>query len=101
MKKKEKLINDIKSIIFNYGGFSISDVEYENSPVISIDGKINKIAESFDISGAYVTTYINEIEISEDYYFYEDLSTNILVDILSICKSFCTDCEKTMKRCKS
>ena len=101
MRTKLKLINDIKKIIAEHGSFNMRDVQNEESPIISIIGRTNEVADSFDVSGVSTTIYVDETETDNDYHFYEDLSSEVLESILEVCESYKTDNEKTMERCQS
>jgi phosphoribosylaminoimidazole (AIR) synthetase len=98
---KEKLINDIKRIVAEQGEFNINDVANEESPIISIIGKTNEVADTFNVSGVGTTIYVDETEIDNDFHIYEDLTEDVLEDILAVCESYETDNEKAFKRSQS
>jgi hypothetical protein len=86
--KKEKLIQQIKSIIDEYGSFTIDEIEeYEINNCIGMLGDYTALAEY--IEDDVVTIYIyNPQGVSIDSYdsTYEDLSVQNLTDLLTICK---------------
>ncbi len=98
---KEKLINDIKRIVAEQGSFNYSDVEGETALIISTVGKTNEIIDSFDVSGVSTNLFVDGHEIDNDYHFYEDLTEDVLEDILAVCESYETGNEKTFKRSQS
>jgi hypothetical protein len=97
--QKRTIIKRIKSIISEYGSFSVAEVEGESSPLINSMGKDSYVlAERFDSSVTGVT-YVHETETDENKYEYEDLSKDTLEEILYLAELYETDQEKTIKRC--
>ena len=100
--KKEKIIQEIKSIIEEWGAFSPSEVDGEEAPIVKTLGKNNsQLAEHFSIDGVKVVTYVHETETDENEVDYKDLSKDVLEEILRIAENYKVDFEKTMNRCKN
>ena len=88
MNKEEK-ITIIKSIIRDFGTFSIADVEAESRPCINSLGKdTHQLAETFYENKVETTTYIHESEVDTDYIPYEDLEPHIIEEILTLSQSW-------------
>lgn len=101
LTKKESLIKKIKTLIEEWGSFNISEVEHEGSPVVKRMGKdSSQCIDSFDKNGVGTTIYVHEIETETEDIDYEDLSVEILEDVLRIVELYEVDMQKTMDRCK-
>jgi len=100
--QKRTIIKRIKTIIENYGSFSVADVEGESSPLINSMGKDNVIlAERFTKDDVEGVTYVHETVVGYCDYAYEDLSKDTLSDILVLAELYEVDQEKTLKRCSN
>jgi hypothetical protein len=87
--KKEKLIAEIKKIIAKYGSFSTYDVEAISSPCVEEIGDDGyKLAESFNAESVDVVTYIDDEERNAEITPYEDLTVEVLKEILLMAKKW-------------
>ena len=101
-KHKQETIKTIKQIISDWGG-SITDAEMEltSSPIINQVSKDHfSLAESFHLDYVGVTTYVHEIVTDETDMSYEDLSEDILEEILESLKTYDEYMLKTMDKCR-
>ena len=97
--QKRTIIKRIKTIIENYGSFSIADVEGESSPLINSMGKDNVIlAERFTKDDVEGVTYVHETVVEYNNFDYEELSKDTLLEILELAELYEVDQEKTIKR---
>ena len=84
MNKEEK-ISIIKSIIRDFGTFTIADVEADSSPCLNSLGKdTHQLAETFYEHKVEAITYVHESEVDTDYITYEDLEPHIIEEILAL-----------------
>ena len=103
MKKKEKIsalykesvISKIKEIINKYGLFSIREVQNDCYPSIETKGNLSHLVETYHSNYVGVIIY-NESDVALDGYtlFYEELETDVLEDILDLCKKWKEICEE-------
>tara|TARA_R110000868_G_scaffold263878_1_gene522491 strand:- start:141 stop:455 length:315 start_codon:yes stop_codon:yes gene_type:complete len=100
--KKQTLIKKIKTIIDNYGAFSIGEVDGAEGICVNEMGNLVALAEGFNSKTIEVSVYdgdsfssdsINDYELA-----YEDLSKEILEAIYFVADLYETEQEKTMKR---
>lgn len=102
MSLKTKTIERIKSIIKDFGSFSVSDVEAEGSPVITTAGKnVCVLAEQFSLNSVKAVTYVHETETDSENIAYEDLSEDTLADIELLAENYEADQLRTEKRCSN
>lgn len=88
-KAKANLIKKIKYIIKNYGAFTPSEVGADSSPVIASLGKdTHQLAEVFYLHKVEAIIYVHENETSTNFIPYEDLSTDVLKEILELTKVY-------------
>jgi len=101
--QKRTIIKRIKTIIENYGSFDVAEVQADCSPCVTAPGNHTHLAEGFNLNGVTVNVYapngfsgdpIDDYELN-----YEELSKDILEEILFLADLFETDQEKTIKRC--
>ena len=96
---KEKTIKRIKEIINEYGSVSTGELELDSSPMVnSIGGKIFQLVEYFRLNTVSTTVYHDDIELFDIDVNYNDLSKDVLDEILDILVDYETDMEKTYKR---
>lgn len=97
--QKRTIIKRIKTIIENYGSFTTGDVSAESSPCIATLGGCTQLLESFSLHKATAITYdrIDE-EIDENYIPYENLSKDILEEILILAEQYEAEEIQTLKR---
>jgi hypothetical protein len=100
--QKRTIIKRIKSIIENYGTFSIGEVDGANGICVNEMGNFVVFAEYFNGTTIEVNVYdpnsfssdpIDEYELT-----YEELSKETLEEILFVAELYETDQEKTLKR---
>ena len=98
---KEKIIKKIKDIITNYGSFSPYEVSQDN-PVIKTIGKDhNQVAEKFNLHTVDAISYVNELEVDENEIYYEDLTLELLEEILNIAVDYKVGFDKTMDKSRN
>jgi hypothetical protein len=86
---KAKLIATIKKIIAKYGNFTTSDVEAISSPCVEEIGDYGyKLAESFNAESVDVVTYIDDEQCNGEITPYEDLTVEVLKEILLMAKQW-------------
>jgi hypothetical protein len=97
MEKKE-IINHIQKIIVEFGEFTTADVEANGSPVIQSLGNTHLLAEQFGEHKVTAVLYVNDTETDEDYISYEDLSEDVLQEILLLAEIWEAEELQTEKR---
>ena len=88
---KKDLIESIKDIISEFGGFGIGEVEADCSPNVPYQkGNLCHLIEYFDAEKVDVEVYVSNQENSIDSYslFYYELDTETLEQILEHCKTW-------------
>ena len=96
--QKRTIIKNIKKIIDNYGSFNVGELESESSPIVESLGNTFVLAEGFDINNATLVTYVNDIEVDENYVCYTALEKDVLAEILFLAEMYEADQQKTLKR---
>lgn len=97
--QKRTLIKNINKIIVKFGSFTTADVEADSSPCIASLGKdTHQLAEAFGEHKVTAITYIHETEVDEDYISYQDLSKDVLLEILRLAEDWEAECLQTEKR---
>jgi len=100
--QKKTIIKRIKSIIENYGTFNIGEVDGADGICVSEMGNLVALAECFNSTDIAVNIYdptgfssdaIDDYELT-----YEELSKEVLEEILTIAELYEVDQEKTLKR---
>ena len=91
--KKQEVIKGIKEVLVNWGEFTIGDVDGEDtSPCIASRGNLVDLAEYFNDTSVGVEVYVPNGFSSDsiDSYDldYEDLSLDILEEILMIAERY-------------
>ena len=99
---KEEKITRIKEIIKEWSpeGVSTMELEAQTSPCISQIGQTCQLVEHFFLDYVSVFTYVGSRETSEDELTYEQLSEEVIDEILDLLEDYDTDCYKTMQRCE-
>ena len=96
------IIKSIKKIIGNYGGFSIKEVEGVESICVNNMGNLVALAEYFDNTGIEANVYepssFSSDEIDSYELTYEELSKDILEEILFLAEMYEAEQQKTLKR---
>ena len=96
---KEALIKRIKDILKFYGCFNISELEhYDNSPCVNSMGSVVALADYFtedyvEIS-IYQTSSFSSDPIEDYEEQYENLSEDVLKEILVLCEQWEKQSEK-------
>lgn len=102
MKKKEKLIEKIRTIIKEWGSFDTSDVQATSSPVYNTMGKDSSaLIERFNLDDVDIVMYVHETETGEDSVEYDKLDTDTLEEILELAKEYKEIMKNTMDKCKN
>lgn len=97
--KKERLIERIKTIIEQDGSFTTADVMAQTSPVVKTIGKNScMLAERFGRNGVDCDIYVHETKTESDTIEWEDMTVDVLEEILSLAEEWSVICYKTMKR---
>jgi hypothetical protein len=103
--QKKKIIKRIKSIIENYGTFNIGEVYGADGICVNEMGNLVALVEYFNGTTVevevYETSSFSSDSISSYELTYEELSKEILEEILFVAELYETDQEKTLKRCAS
>lgn len=101
---KTQKISRIKEIIREWGGTTTAELEADSSPCISSSGtnkmNVSTLVEGFYQNDVNIVTYNNETEIADDTIPYEDLTEDVIDEILDLLEDYDTDNSKTMKRCE-
>jgi len=87
---KKVMIEKIDAIISEYGIFTTAEIGAEASPCINSMGGVVQLAERFDGSGVTAITYETRYdnEIGEEDIPYEDLSGEVLKEILVLAREW-------------
>lgn len=102
--QKKSIIKRIKNIIENYGAFGVGEVEQDGisySPCVNEMGNLVALAEYFsdDVEvSIYDPTGFSSDPIDTYNVSYEELSKEVLEEILTIAELYEVDQEKTLKR---
>jgi len=103
--QKRTIIKRIKTIIENYGSFSIGEVDNADGVLINEMGHLIGIAEYFNGTTIEVNIYDSNSFSSDAIDSYEENYYNLpkatLEEILSVAELYEVDQEKTIKRCAS
>ena len=99
MNKKEK-IERIHQIMDEWGSTTSGELELESSPCINSIGNgknnVSQLVEYFYRNYVTTITYHDEHELGENDIFYEDLSDDILDEILNILEEYDVSMTKLM-----
>ena len=100
--QKKTIIKRIKSIIENYGTFSIGEVDSANSILVNEMGNLVAVGEYFNSTTVEISVYnassFSSDEIDSYELTYEELPKEVLEEILFAAEIYETDQEKTLKR---
>ena len=93
--EKEQIIEEIKKIIAEVGGFGIGEVEEDGisySPCVNEMGNFVALAEYFNGTGVEVNVYdpssFSSDPIDDYTLTYEELDKNALEEILALCEQY-------------
>lgn len=99
--KKQIVIEKIKTIIKEWGSFNTAEVEADCSPCVNNIGRFTALAERFG-DDVEVVVYNEDGNEMDSYSLeYEELTIDILNEILILADNYDADMYKTMKRCES
>jgi len=102
--KKQELIERIKSIINEWGSFSVGEVEADCSPCVNSMGRLVALAEHFNAENVGIEVYEPtsfSSDSQESYTMtYEELEVEVLEEILILAEEYEAISYKTEKRCK-
>jgi hypothetical protein len=100
--EKQEIINKIRSIVVNYGSFSIGEVDGVNGICVNEMGRFIALAEYFNSTTIEVKVYdpssFSSDEVDSYELTYDELSIEVLEEILFTADLYETDQEKTLKR---
>ncbi len=99
--EKKLIIESINAIIREHGSFTKDDLNITEPPVINCGNGMIELPRIYEENGCHTSIYVGAEVSDYSYEFYEDLSENILEEILLISQSWEVDCLKAEKRCKS
>lgn len=101
MKRNEK-ISRIKSIVSEWGSFSINEVDGEECPILNKQNKDSEVMiEQINYDAVQCTEYVHGQEVNEYGVGYFDLSDEKLDEVFRITEQYETEQEKTWKRCQN
>ena len=90
--QKEEIVQQIKEIIAEFGGFGTGEVEVDCSPCVGSLGNYVGLAEEFNLNGVEVNVYMPSGFSSDpvdDYELtYEELEKDVLEEILALCEQY-------------
>ena len=103
--EKKAVIEKIKSVILDYGSFSLYEVDGAEGVSVNSMGNLVAVAEEFNANTIGVNVYDTSSSNSNEIDFYEmnydELSESTLEDILFIVELYEADQSKTIKRCSN
>lgn len=96
-------IGKIKKIITEWGSTSCCELELDHSPSINSmsGGNIAELIEQFYVDGVESVVYNDDVEINYNNYNYDELSDDILDEVLEIMEDYDTAQVKLHNSCKS
>jgi hypothetical protein len=93
--EKEQIIEEIKKIIVEVGGFGIGEVEEDGisySPCVNEMGNFVALAEEFNLNEVEVNVYdpnsFSSDPIDDYTLTYEELDKDVLEEILALCEQY-------------
>lgn len=100
--KRNEMISKIKSIVNEWGVFSINEVDGEECPILSKQNKNSEVLiEKVGTYSVQCTEYVHGKEVDEYDVDYIELTDEQLTDVFRIAEQYETEQEKTWKRCQS
>lgn len=97
---KQEIINKIQEVLVRWGEFTVAEVEHDSTPIFNSIGKTQQLIEGINNQTVSVTTYVNDIDTSEEEIFYSDLSLELLEEILIIAEDYDTQEQKVFDSCR-
>ena len=97
---RESMIEQIKRILNKVGSFSMAydAINGENSVIVSQVGDTTCEIFSFNDGSVDCDIYVNDIETNNVNYLYEELSDDVLAEVLYLVEIVEVDQDKTYKR---
>ena len=98
--ERESMLTEIKRIVNKVGSFSMryGAIENENTIVINQIGNTTTEIFSFNHGNVDCDIYVDDIETDNANYLYEELSNDVLAEILYLVEIVEVDQDKTEKR---
>jgi len=102
-REKNKKIAYIKKVLGEWGATSCCELERDHSPSMNslAGGRICELVEQFSVDGVESVVYDDDNEIDWFNYTYEELSDDIIDEIVEIMEDYEADMLKTEKRCST
>lgn len=98
--QKRTIIKHIKAIIAKAGEVTSAEMQLGSSPcILSIGSHTCQLVETFGQHKVTAITYVHDREEAEDYFSYEDLSKNILEEILFNLENYQVEQDKLFESC--
>ena len=86
---KKELIEQIKEIISEYGGFGTGEVQASYSPSVQNQkGNLDHLIERFNLLDVEVDVYDDEVEVDNYTLTYDDLDEETLEYILELAQAY-------------
>jgi hypothetical protein len=105
MRKRErnKKIAYIKKVIGDWGATSCCERERDHSPSMNslAGGRVCELVEQFYADGVETVVYDDQTELDWNNYKYEELSDDVINEIVEIMEDYEADMLKTEKRCST
>lgn len=100
---KAQKIAYIKKVITEWGATSCVELQRDHSPSMNslAGGRVCELVEQFNADGVETVVYDDENEVDWNNYDYEELSDEVIDEIVSIMEDYEADMLKTEKRCQS
>ena len=100
-RERENKIAYIKKVIGDWGATSCCERERDHSPSMNslAGGRVCELVEQFDVNGVETVVYDDQTELDWNNYTYEELSDDIINEIVEIMEDYEADMLKTEKRC--
>lgn len=102
-REKNKKIAYIKKVLGEWGATSCCELERDHSPSMNslAGGRVCELVEQFRVDGVESVVYDDDNEIDWFNYTYEELSDDVLDEIVEIMEDYEADMLKTEKRCST
>jgi hypothetical protein len=100
---KGEKIAYIKKVVGEWGSTSCCELERDHSPSMNslAGGRVCELVEEFNVDGVCTVVYNDETEVDWNAYDYEELSDEVLDEIVSIMEDYEANMLKTEKRCSN
>jgi hypothetical protein len=100
---KAEKIAYIKKVLGEWGSTSCCELERDHSPSMNslAGGRVCELIEQFHVNEVETVVYDDQNEVDWNTYTYEELSDDVIDEIVEIMEDYETDMLKTEKRCQS